>query len=167
MSQDLSTPGGESRAAIEAALELALRETSAQTVLFSQAVADHVGLNATDLEALDLLVRHGPMTAGRLAELTGLTTGAVTGLVDRLERRGYVRREPHPSDRRSVMVRPLTEVALQDLEPCYAPMSEAMAELCQRFSDAELTAIADFVARAAVITEELVAKLRSQHAKQP
>src|SRR5262245_58816371 len=110
MNNDVSTPSGHSRAALEAALELALRETSAQTVLFSQAVADHVGLNATDLEALDLLVRHGAMTAGRLAELTGLTTGAVTGLVDRLERRGYVRREAHPSDRRSVVVRPLTEI---------------------------------------------------------
>jgi DNA-binding MarR family transcriptional regulator len=167
MAGDLSTPSSEDRAAIEAALEQALRETSAQSVLFSQAVADRVGLNATDLEALDLLVRHGPLTAGRLAEVTGLTTGAVTGLVDRLERRGYVRREPHPSDRRSVVVRPLTEIALQDLEPCYAPMSLAMAELCQRFSDAELAAIADFVARAAVITSEQVAKLRGQHAKQP
>jgi DNA-binding MarR family transcriptional regulator len=166
MTEDLSTPVGEGRAAIEAALELALRETSAQSVLFSQAVADHVGLNATDLEALDLLVRHGPMPAGRLAELTGLTTGAVTGLVDRLERRGYVRREPHPSDRRSVVVHPLTDVAVRDLEPCYAPMSQAMAELCSRFNDDELAAIADFVARAAVITGELVGTLRSQHPKQ-
>src|SRR3954447_2127377 len=167
MSDDLSTPAAENRAAIEAALGLALRETSAQSVLFSQAVADRVGLNATDLEALDLLVRHGSMTAGRLAERTGLTTGAVTGLVDRLERRGYVRREPHPSDRRSVVVRPLTEVAVQDLEPCYAPMSQAMAALYSRFSDDELAAIADFVARAAVITEELVANLRSQQPKSP
>lgn len=162
MTEDLSTPCGESRATIEAALELALRETSAQTVLFSQAVADRVGLNATDLEALDLLVRHGATTAGQLAELTSLTTGAVTGLIDRLERRGYVRREPHPSDRRSVMVRPLTEAALRDLEPCYASMSEAMAELCTRFSDEELVAITDFVTRAADITAEQVAKLRGQ-----
>jgi DNA-binding MarR family transcriptional regulator len=167
MSAELSTPAAESRAAIEAALERALRETSAQSVLFSQAVADQVGLNATDLEALDLLVRHGPLTAGRLAELTGLTTGAITGLIDRLERRGYAQREPHPSDRRSVVVRPLTEVALQDLAPCYAPMSQAMAELRSRFNDAELAAIADFVARAAVITGEQVARLRSQQPRRP
>jgi DNA-binding MarR family transcriptional regulator len=167
MSGRLSTPAGEDRAAIEAKLERALRETSAQSVLFSQAVADQVGLNATDLEALDLLVRHGPLTAGRLAELTGLTTGAITGLVDRLERRGYVQREPHPSDRRSVVVRPLTEVALRDLAPCYAPMSQAIAGLCGRFTDAELAAIADFVARAAVITGEQVARLRSHQPRRP
>ena len=97
------------RAATEAALDQALRDTSAQSVLFSQAVADRVGISPTDLETLDILVRSGPMTAGRLAELTGLTTGAITGLVDRLERRGYAHREPHPTDRRSVIVQPLIE----------------------------------------------------------
>ena len=56
----------------------------------------------------------------------------------------------------------MTEVALQDLAPCYAPMSQAMAELCGRFNDADLAAIADFVARAAVITGEQVARLRGQ-----
>jgi DNA-binding MarR family transcriptional regulator len=123
------------RAATEAALDRALRETSAQTVLFSQAVADRAGINSTDLETLDILARNGPMTAGRLAELTGLTTGAITGLIDRLERRGYARRERHPSDRRSVIVRPLSENAERDLAPSYAGMSQAMAELMSRYSD--------------------------------
>jgi DNA-binding MarR family transcriptional regulator len=167
MSQDLSSPSPDDRAAIEAALEQAMRETSAQTVLFSQAVADHVGLNPTDLEALDLIVRHQPLTAGRLAELTGLTTGAITGLVDRLERRGYVRREPHPRDRRSVMVQPLTEVAERDIGPSYAAMSQAMAELRGRYSDHELAVITDFITRAAVITAEQVAGLRSQATRRP
>ena len=67
------------------------------------------------------------MTAGRLAELTGLTTGAITGLVDRLERRGYARREPHPTDRRSVIVQPLIENAERDLAPSYAGMSQGNA----------------------------------------
>src|SRR5215218_2201127 len=117
------------RAAIEAALDQALRETSAQSVLFSQAVADRVGMNPTDLESLDILARNGPMTAGRLAEMTGLTTGAITGLIDRLERRGYARREPHPTDRRSVIVKPLIENAERDLASSYAAMSKAMDEL--------------------------------------
>ncbi|MBA2518706.1 MAG: MarR family transcriptional regulator, partial [Chloroflexia bacterium] len=60
-----------------------------QSVLFSQAIADQVGLNPTDLEALEVLLRQGPLTAGKLAEITGLTTGAITGVVDRLERKGY------------------------------------------------------------------------------
>ncbi len=150
------------RGTTAAALDRALRETSAQSVLFSQAVADRVGMNPTDLESLDILARHGPMTAGRLAELTGLTTGAITGLVDRLERRGYAGREPNPRDRRSVIVRPLIENAERDLAPSYAGMSQAMAGLLSRYSDEELAVIADFMTRAAAITAEQIARLRSE-----
>jgi DNA-binding MarR family transcriptional regulator len=145
-----------------AALERALRETSALSVLFSQAVADRAGMNPTDLESLDILARHGPMTAGRLAELTGLTTGAITGLVDRLEGRGYARREPHPTDRRSVIVRPLIENAERDLAPSYAAMSRAMDELVTRYSDEELAVIADFMTRAAAVTAEQIAEVRGE-----
>ena len=154
------------RPTTEAALQRALRETSAQSVLFSQAVADCAGMNPTDLETLDILVRNGPMTAGRLAELTGLTTGAITGLVDRLERRGYARREPHPSDRRSVIVRPLTENAERDLAPSYVGMEQATAALMSRYSDEELAVIADFQTRAAALTTEQITRLRSE-AKAP
>jgi DNA-binding MarR family transcriptional regulator len=150
------------RASTVAALDRALRETSAQSVLFSQAVADRVGMNPTDLESLDILARHGPITAGRLAELTGLTTGAITGLVDRLESRGYARREPHPTDRRSVLVRPLIDNAERDLAPSYAAMSKAMDELVSRYSDDELAVIADFMSRAAAVTAEQITKVRDQ-----
>ena len=153
---------GVDRAATMAELEQALRETSAQSVLFSQAVADRAGMNPADLESLDLLIRHGPMTAGRLAELTGLTTGAITGLVDRLERRGYARRERHPTDRRSVVVQPLIERAERDFDPSYASLSQAMEELLSRYSDEELGVILDFLARAAVVTAQQVAALREQ-----
>ncbi len=150
------------RAATQAALDRALRETSAQSVLFSQAVADRVGMNPTDLESLDILARNGPMTAGRLAELTGLTTGAITGLVDRLERRGYARRERHPTDRRSVIVQPLIENAERDLGPAYVAMSAAMDELMSRYGDEDLAVILDFITRAATITAEQIARLRSE-----
>src|SRR5215213_7444750 len=150
------------RGSLVATLEGALRETSAQTVLFSHAVADRAGINPTDLETLDILVRTGPMTAGRLAELTGLTTGAITGLVDRLESRGYARREPHPSDRRSIIVRPLIENAERDLAVSYAAMSKAMDELISRYSDEELAVIADFMTRAAAVTAEQIAKVRAE-----
>ena len=154
------------RAATEATLDRALREVSAQTVLFSHAVADRAGISSTDLETLDILARNGSMTAGRLAELTGLTTGAITGLVDRLERHGYARREPHPTDRRSVIVRPLIENAERDLAPSYEAMAQAMAELMSRYGDADLTVVADFMTRAAAITAEQVARLRTE-AKEP
>ena len=148
------------RRAIEEALERALRETSGQSVLFSQAVADRVGMNPTDLETLDILARNGPMTAGRLAEMTGLTTGAITGLVDRLERHGFARREPHPTDRRSVIVKPLSENAERELGPAYVTMSEAMDELMSRYDDEDLATILDFMTRAATITAEQIARLR-------
>ena len=156
----MSSPS-KGRAVAQAALDRALRETSAQSVLLSQAVADRVGMNPTDLESLDILARHGPMTAGRLAELTGLTTGAITGLVDRLERRGYARREPHPTDRRSVIVKPLIENAERDLAPAYVAMSEAMDELMSRYSNEDLAVILDFMTQAATITAEQIARLRS------
>jgi DNA-binding MarR family transcriptional regulator len=155
------------RAAAEAALDRALRDASAQTVLFSHAVADHVGISPTDLETLDILARNGPMTAGRLAELTGLTTGAITGLVDRLERRGYARREPHPTDRRSVIVQPLTKTAERDLAPSYAGMSQAMRDLMSGYSDEELSVITGFMTRAAAITADQIAAVRSEAAKEP
>jgi DNA-binding MarR family transcriptional regulator len=150
------------RAATVAALDRELRETSAQSVLFSQAVAERVGMPATDLESLDLLARNGPLTAGRLAELTGLSTGAITGLVDRLERRGYARREPHPSDRRSVIVRPLLERAERDLGPAYAAIHQAMADLFSRYNDEELAVILEFLTRAAGITSQQIDRVRAR-----
>ena len=162
----MSSPSSERRA-IEAALDRALRETSAQSVLFSQAVADGASMNPTDLESLDTLVRHGPMTAGRLAEMTGLTTGAITGLVDRLERRGYARREPHPTDRRSVIVKPLIENAERDLGPAYVTMGEAMNDLMSHYSDEDLATILDFITRAAAITAEQIVRLRNDAGNNP
>ncbi len=152
------------RATQAASLEDALRNVSALSVLFGQAVADRAGMNPTDLESLDLLVRHGPMTAGRLAELTGLTTGAITGLVDRLERRGFARREPHPTDRRVVIVRPLYENAEPELGPSYAAMQQAMDELMSRYDANELAVLVDFLIRAAAITSEQITVLRRETA---
>lgn len=149
------------RAAIGDALITALRNASGKSVLLSQAIADRVGMHPTDLESLDLLIRGGPMTAGQLAERTGLTTGAVTGLIDRLERHGYARRERHPSDRRSVLVRPLIDNAERDLGPAYAAINQTMHELLARYSDEELAIILDFMTRAAAATDEWIAALRA------
>lgn len=150
------------RASLESALEQGLRETTGLSVLFSQAVADRVGLNPTDLETLDVLARHGAMTAGRLAELTGLTTGAVTGLIDRLERRGYVRRERHPTDRRSVVVQPDQEAIARDLDPAFVDMRNATEQLFAHYSDSELAVLVDFVERATEMTFVQIARLRSE-----
>src|SRR4051794_26920350 len=87
-----------------AALQQELRNFSDQDVLFSQALADRLGINLTDFKCLSILERTGAVTAGKLAELTGLTTGAVTGLIDRLEKAGWARRVRDPNDRRHVII---------------------------------------------------------------
>src|SRR3979490_3402685 len=81
-----------------------VRRSQAATDRFDQAVADAIGLNRTDMRCLDVLSREGPVTAGRLAEATGLTSGAMTTALDRLERAGYARRTRDATDRRRVLV---------------------------------------------------------------
>src|SRR5260221_13536695 len=98
------------RRELEAALNAAMRDVSGQGVLYSQAVAGRLGMNSTDLECLDHISR-GPVTAGRLAELTGLTTGAITGVIDRLERARLARRERDPCDPPKTPVRMLPALA--------------------------------------------------------
>lgn len=142
-----------------AALGGAMRAASGQSVLVSEATAERLGMNQSDLECLDVLHVEGPITAGRLADLTGLTTGAVTGLVDRLEAAGYVRRERDPGDRRRVIVRPLPE-AVASIEPLYAPMEREMAALCARYSDEELALLLGFFDRAGAVARAHVARLR-------
>src|SRR5438105_15388836 len=83
------------------------RTLSTHTVMLHAAVAERLGLNITDHKALDFACRGGgPVTAGELAELTGLTTGAITGVIDRLEKAGFARRERDPNDRRRIILRP-------------------------------------------------------------
>src|SRR6266702_4555570 len=90
------------RVALLGELEEAMRRSSAQGVLYGQTVANVAGIANSDLECMDILYLEGRVTAGRLAEVTGLTTGAITGVVDRLEKAGLVRRERDENDRRKV-----------------------------------------------------------------
>src|SRR5215216_4611826 len=114
------------------------RYVSANSVMFSQVVADKVGLHSTDNECLDFLVLNGPSTAGQLAQYTGLTTGAVTAMVDRLIKAGYVRREHSEQDRRKVLVIPDEEKINKEISPYSMPMGVALISLCAEFSDEEL-----------------------------
>lgn len=142
-------------------LDTAMRTSSALSVLVSQAVAARAGINSTDLECLDILNLMGPMSAGQLAETTGLTTGAVTGVVDRLERAGYVRRESDPNDRRRVIVQPETEVALAKFAPYFAPLSNAMDKLYSQYTEQELALLLDFVTRCNEVVTRAITELRS------
>ena len=135
------------RKALIDALNNAVREVSGLGVLFSQALSERLGVNSTDLECLDLVLLRGPLTAGELAEATGLTSGAITGVVDRLERAGYARRERDPGDRRKVLVRALADVEAR-VAPLSQPMERAMRAALEAYSDAELRLILDFLTRA-------------------
>jgi DNA-binding MarR family transcriptional regulator len=125
-------------------LEHAVRKSSALGVIFGQTVASRVGISSSDLECLDFLNLEGRVTAGRLAELTGLTTGAITGVVDRLEQAGLVRRERDESDRRKVFIAIVPENVAK-VGKFYEHMQRAMLRQWDGFSDAELKLLLRFM----------------------
>jgi DNA-binding MarR family transcriptional regulator len=127
-------------------LMLALRRSSAAGVLHGQTVARRVGVNSTDLECLDLILMSGPSTAGEIARHTGLTSGAVTALIDRLERLGLVERAADPADRRKVLVR-VREDRIGPIAALYAPLEKAMQALLAGYSKEELKLLIDFAER--------------------
>lgn len=145
-----------------AALEAAMREVSGLGVLFSNAAAERLGVNPTDLECLGYLA-DGPMSAGALAAATGLTTGAITGVIDRLDRSGFARREADPHDRRKVLVRATPEAAAR-AGPIFAPMAEATAGVLAAYSDAELTLLLGFLEKSREAGLAALAKLRQGRA---
>jgi DNA-binding MarR family transcriptional regulator len=158
------------RAELIAALNTAMRDASGMGVLHSQAMAERAGIGSSDLECLDFIVLRGPLTAGALAEATGLTTGAITGVLDRLERAGYAKRERDPDDRRKVFVRATKRVA-ERIMPLSLPMQRAALGALEAYSDEELALILDFLRRThetalAAITELRAMKSEKKRSKQ-
>ena len=142
MKPALSRP--KARAALMEELEHAVRKSSALGVIFGQTVANRVGVSSSDLECLDFLNIEGRVTAGRLAELTGLTTGAITGVVDRMEKAGLVRRERDESDRRKVFIAIVPE-ALAKIGRFYEPLQRAVTRDWEAYTDAELKLLLRFM----------------------
>jgi DNA-binding MarR family transcriptional regulator len=131
------------------------RDFATAMVVFHEAVGRLLGLSAVERKCLDVLRQLGSVTAGTIGEHTGLTTGAVTGLMDRLENAGYVRRERDPNDRRKVLVHLLPSERMDTLlATAFGPFAEDMTKLAARYDAAEQKAIADWVRRT---TEILVA----------
>lgn len=142
-------------------LDGALRKVSAQSVLLSDTVARLVGLNPTDLECLDLLYLSGPATAGRLAAHTGLTTGATTAVIDRLEGAGYVRRTRDSHDRRVVVVEALP-AGIKRIEPLYRRLAQSMDQLHHEYDERQLALVAEYLSRAVDLGATHVAWLQTQ-----
>ncbi len=148
----MSTPSEDTSAQIGRALH-------ARAMLFYEAVAERLGLNPTDLKCLNLALSEDPVTPGRLAELSGLTTGAITGVLDRLERAGIARREVDPLDRRRVIVR-LLPGRQGEIAAIYRPFDEAIAEVLASYSGGEQEAIGSFLAHMQRIFEQETDRLR-------
>ena len=136
-----------------------LRRVNLQGSFLGQTVAVRFGLSESDVEALEVLIDTGAATAGRLSELMGLTTGAVTRVIERLEQAGYVRRVPDPADRRRVIVEPVPE-KLAAVEALMARFGDKSATEMDRYSESELAVINDFLTRMADVTRDEANALR-------
>jgi DNA-binding MarR family transcriptional regulator len=137
-------------------------EMSTETILFHQAVADAVGLHITDHQCMHFIHRYGAMPAGKLAELTGLTTGAVTGIIDRLEKAGYAKRTNDPKDRRRTLVESIRNKKLErKLEMIFIPLHEKMHKLLSSYSDSELAFLLEALTKSIELTREESKKSRS------
>lgn len=136
-----------------------LRRVNLQGSFFGQTVAVRFGLSESDVEALEVLLDSGAATAGRLSELMGLTSGAVTRVIDRLEQAGYVRRVPDAADRRRVVVELVPE-KMAALEATMGRLGEKGALVVGRYTEAELTVINDFLTRMAETTRDEANALR-------
>lgn len=139
-------------------IKASLRELSAQLALLGHQVGARVDLRDADLDCLDLILREGPLGPGELARRAGLHPATVTGILDRLERGGWIARDRDPGDRRAVLVRALRE-RNAELFGLFAGMNAAMDRLCGEYDDAELELLAGFLRRTTgagrAATEEL------------
>jgi DNA-binding MarR family transcriptional regulator len=153
-----SVPTADDRAAsrrrrLTTAIRESLRELTVQLSLLNHHVSAHVALNDVDLHCLDLINRHGPLSPSALARRAGLHPATITGILDRLERGGWVARDRDPSDRRAVAVRALRD-RNAELFGLYAGMNASMDEICAGYTASELEVLADFLRRTAAAGRE-------------
>jgi DNA-binding MarR family transcriptional regulator len=139
-----------------------VRLSQQATARFDQAVADALGLNRTDMRCLDVIEREGQVTAGRLAEATGLTAGAMTTALDRLERSGHARRVHDPADRRKVLVE-LTAEARSHGENFWGAHQAHSEELYRRYTTEQIELLLDFVRAGRELNEREAAALETRN----
>ncbi|SMD26812.1 MarR family winged helix-turn-helix transcriptional regulator [Kibdelosporangium aridum] len=120
------------------------REMSGLTVLFHSRIAEQMGVSATDYKCLDIAMRvDEPLTAGQIAKMSGLSTGAVTGVIDRLEKHGFVRRVRDPHDRRKVLVE-VTKVDEHKYDHLFTHLATGLEDVLTKFSPPERAIIERF-----------------------
>jgi DNA-binding MarR family transcriptional regulator len=136
------------RRRITVTIKASLRDLSNQISLLNHQVGARVALRDIDLDCFDLISQVGPISPGALARRSGVHPATVTGIVDRLEKNGWIAREQDPSDRRGTLLRARPD-RTGELFQLYSGMNAGMDELCAGFDEAQLELIADFLARAA------------------
>jgi DNA-binding MarR family transcriptional regulator len=138
-----------------------VRRSQEATQRFDEAVAEAAGVNLTDMRCLEVLGLEGPVTAGRLAEATGLTSGAMTTALDRLERHGYARRVRDTTDRRRVLVE-ITPLAMEGAGRLYGEHMAHSEQLFARYTKPQLELLLGFVRDGRELNERAAAKLEAQ-----
>lgn len=140
----------------------AMREFMARAVLFQDAVARSGGLNASDLQAVSILMSEGPATPGELADRTGLTAGgSITALIDRLERAGYVTRQRDAADRRRVLVTAVPEKVFEKVGPVYGRIADRWTAYLDTLTAEQIEFATDLLTRAAEINRDEIERLRN------
>jgi DNA-binding MarR family transcriptional regulator len=146
------------RRRLTTAIKASLRELRSQLSLLNHRVGAHVALKDVDLDCLELLNRHGPLSPSALARRAGLHPATMTGILDRLERGGWVARDRDPDDRRAVVIRVRRERG-GELYRLYAGMNASVDEILTGYSDDQLELLADFLRRATNAGQDATAKL--------
>jgi len=147
--------------ALPAQVTGSLRALSTEIDRLDQAAADRYGLNRTDMRALDLVGRAGPLAPTALARLLGFTTGGVTTVLDRLERAGYIRRRPDPADRRRLVVEVTQATSARDAE-VFGGLICQTSDLLSGYTDDQLLVIDDFLTRIRQLTAAYADTLSGQ-----
>jgi DNA-binding MarR family transcriptional regulator len=136
------------------------KDLAAAVIHFHDAVSRQLGMTTGDRKCLQILCALGETTPKRLSECTGLSTGAITGVLDRLEKAGYAARRPNPDDRRSLLVRPLNiDAVMQALTSAFGSLSDAMAELSARYTPEQLTTIHSYLAETTQVLKSQTERL--------
>jgi DNA-binding MarR family transcriptional regulator len=157
----LSSASQEKRAQLLEEFARELRQFNGLGASFFRAAAARIGMNVTDMQVIDILDMTGPATAGRLADLTGLTTGAITGMINRLEEAGLVHRERDPNDGRRVIVRLATgKDEMREISSIFDSIGKAWDEVASRYDDDQIAFLLDFLKLSNVMSRDEIVRLR-------
>jgi DNA-binding MarR family transcriptional regulator len=146
------------RGRLKAEIRDALRELTIQLAMLNRQVGAHLELRDVDLDCLNLLDRRGSLSPKELALQVGVHPATLTGILDRLERDGWVARDRDPADRRGVLVRSLRDRGAELLH-LYSGMNSSLSQICNRYDDTQLEGLVDFLSRAAAAGRTAVEEL--------